>query len=251
MIISHRFRYLFIETPHTGSTAISAELIANYDGQEVLHKHANYHEFAASPEGAAAGDYYVFAGVRNPLDEAVSLYQKFLNNHKGNYTTPERWLENGGWVTRRKRDIYALVQQSRDFGLFVERFYTLPYTSNINLNKKHCQRVLRFETLGSDFMAALEDMGIEPQRELPVVNRTDDKPSFESEFQPGTYGRCSKVFGGFMREWGYRLPNGDVPEVGWVDRLKYTLAKRGRMFYAKTIMGGGLPFVRALRTRLE
>ena len=70
MIISDTYKYIFLETPRTGSTALSKELREKYGGYEIIHKHANYHEFLkqATPEQK---EYYVFMGVRNPLDEVV------------------------------------------------------------------------------------------------------------------------------------------------------------------------------------
>ncbi len=45
MIISHQHKYLFVELPHTGSTAISHELREHYDGVSILEKHATYYQF--------------------------------------------------------------------------------------------------------------------------------------------------------------------------------------------------------------
>src|SRR5262245_27774439 len=80
MVISHKHRYLFVEIPNTGSTAISAELRRHYDGEPVLHKHATYGEFLrlASRDQRT---YFVFGTVRNPLDLAVTEYFKLKTNH--------------------------------------------------------------------------------------------------------------------------------------------------------------------------
>ena len=45
MIISHKHKYVFIELPMTGSTAINNELRENYDGIYVLKKHSSYRDF--------------------------------------------------------------------------------------------------------------------------------------------------------------------------------------------------------------
>ncbi|MBA3404443.1 MAG: hypothetical protein H0U13_07160, partial [Gemmatimonadaceae bacterium] len=68
MIISDRHRYLFVELPRTGSTAIHRELCAMYDGEPILQKHATYGDFLK----IATDDqrrYFVFSTVRNPLDD--------------------------------------------------------------------------------------------------------------------------------------------------------------------------------------
>lgn len=45
MVISHKYEYLFVELPRTGTTAIHNELLEKYDGQGILSKHANYRDF--------------------------------------------------------------------------------------------------------------------------------------------------------------------------------------------------------------
>ncbi len=72
MIISHQHRYLFVELPRTGSTAISRELRQNYDGESILVKHATYQ---ISKDGDSGGERVLcLFRYRNPLDDAVSLY---------------------------------------------------------------------------------------------------------------------------------------------------------------------------------
>ena len=89
MIISHTHRYLFVELPRTGSTAISRELVQNYEGAHILWKHATYQDFlkVAKPEEK---EYFVFSGIRNPLDDAVSRYFKIMTDHRERFTDPEK-----------------------------------------------------------------------------------------------------------------------------------------------------------------
>ena len=75
MIISHQHKYLFVELPRTGTTAVSRELRLMYAGTRILRKHSSYQEFLrkASDEEKK---YFVFTCIRNPLDDAVSHYFK-------------------------------------------------------------------------------------------------------------------------------------------------------------------------------
>ena len=111
MIISHKYKYVFLEIPHTGSTAISRELRASYDGVSILRKHAFYPEFlsVASPEEK---EYLVLAGIRNPLDEAVTVYHKYKTNHDGLYTDKANLRENGGWLTPDNLARFRFIQDN-------------------------------------------------------------------------------------------------------------------------------------------
>jgi hypothetical protein len=80
LIISHQHRYLFVELPRTGSTAIRHELRELYDGTPILHKHSTYDEFRRQASVAEL-QYFVFSTVRNPLDDAVSRYFKLKTDH--------------------------------------------------------------------------------------------------------------------------------------------------------------------------
>ena len=45
MIISHKYKFLFIGLPFSASSAISKELHLQYEGEPFLRKHSLYHEF--------------------------------------------------------------------------------------------------------------------------------------------------------------------------------------------------------------
>ena len=87
MIVSREHRFVFVEAPFTGSTAISKELLEQYGCEEVLHKHAHLREFlnVATPEER---EYKVAIGVRHPLDQIVSFHAKLKTNHKGAFEDP-------------------------------------------------------------------------------------------------------------------------------------------------------------------
>ena len=81
MVISHLHRYVYVEVPRTGSSAISRELRENYDGEQILRKHATYRDFLREATEDEQS-YFTFSGVRNPLDVAVTRYVHLTRNPK-------------------------------------------------------------------------------------------------------------------------------------------------------------------------
>lgn len=220
MIISHRHRYLFVELPRTASTAISHELRELYGGVPILRKHASYKEFLrrATPEERS---YFVFAGIRNPLDDAVSLYFKYCTDHKQKFTA----LADGRRSRRRLAEYVAAARfrfirrTEADFPAYFRRFYRIPYNTWSDMGHRDFDFVIRFENLQADFARALELIGLEPKRPLPQVNRTGGKGrDFASYYTPEIIPRARRVFGPYMEQWGYSFPAewGDAPLPWWV-----------------------------------
>jgi len=52
-------------------------------------------------------------------------------------------------------------------------------------------------------------IGIEPKRPLPVINKTGAKrDEFVSYYTPDIVPQAKRVFGPFMKKWGYDFPPG-------------------------------------------
>lgn len=208
MIISDKHEFVFLATPRTGSTAIINELCKNYAGRRILDKHSNYPEFLRIANEKQK-KYFVFAGVRNPMDDSVSMYKKLETNHQKSYTNPDEWIENGGWVTKRMRRLFRLVQNPEtSFKDFLLTYYRTPYTSRININRRYCSYILRFENLQISFSNALEMIGVKQVRPLPIVNPTRRRRDFLDYYHdPKAISHAAKVFAPFMFEWGYQFPD--------------------------------------------
>jgi hypothetical protein len=250
MIISHKHKYLFLEIPHTGSTAISKELRANYAGVPILRKHAFYPEFlsVASPEEKA---YTVIAGIRNPLDEAVTQFHKYQTNHDGIYTDKANLRANGGWLTPDNLVRFRFIQENdADFETYFMRFYTRTYTNVINMVGNALDVVIRFEHLQEDFGRALEHLGVEQIRPLPHTNPTSGrKRDFRSYYTPACYERAKQVFGPYMARWGYEFPRQwGLSAVPWTNKVSYRVQDVIKRFYWVNIKWGTTRYARALRS---
>ena len=209
MIISHQHRYLFVELPRTGSTAVRRELRAMYDGQPILHKHATYEEFLAVATDDERG-YFVFSAIRNPLDDAVSRFFKFQTDHKGRYTDPDRRPKHKPLLNRLlDQSAFRYVRRGQgSFAAFLRRYYPLPFDTWASLSHARFDFLMRFERLGDDFAEALRRIGIEPVRPLPVANRTGARDEdFATYFDAAARRHARRVFGPYMRRWGYAFPD--------------------------------------------
>lgn len=232
MIISDTHRYLFVELPHTGTTAISQELRECYDGRKILHKHARYGEFLRTAN-AAQRDYFVFSCIRNPLDEAVSIYARLRSNHRNAYTLPRKWV--------RPSDI-ALFQWIRDtdadFPAFFNRVYRLPYDNWSTEAHRQFDYIIRFERLEEGFEEVLRRLGLEQVRPLPRVNSTAAKErSFADYYTPAIIPKAVATFGPFMRRWGYEFPQEwgptRVPALAQAEFSVLSAVRRGRAQYRR------------------
>jgi len=160
LIISDRHRYLFVELPRTGSTAVRRELRALYDGRPILTKHATYGDFLR----VATEDqkrYFVFSSVRNPLDDAVSKYFK-VKGGRAHGALPRGTRGDRPSGKRRGKDrlINRLLDRhmtrfvrrtGADFPTFFLHYYVLPYDTWASLAHHRFGLVMRFETLADDF----------------------------------------------------------------------------------------------------
>lgn len=235
MILSHRYRYVFVEVPRTGSTAVSAELRENYDGHSVLRKHASYRDFLKVASGPER-DYFTFAAVRNPLDIAVTRYVRLKDDVEGLYQDPRKVEVRNSMSARMERRIHAWVQRTNaDFESFLRRWYLLPYDTWTTLDHQRMSAVLRFESLVSDFDATLRQLGITPVRELPVRNATPGKDrDWIGHYTPAAMRRAAWVFGPYMERWGYTFPDAwGTVRVPWWSRWLYRLAHIPRSIYWK------------------
>jgi hypothetical protein len=236
MIISHVYRYLFIQLPHAGSTAIGVELCENYAGVKTLHKHANYLEFLRVAS-ADEKKYFVFSSIRNPLDEAVSIYLHFKTNPYQLFTDPKRLKRNGGWVDDYTVRFYQWFQETRpDFPTFFRQFYKLlPYDNLSCLSHQHFNYIIRFENIQADFAEVLKQLDIEQKRPLPLVNQTKAKQgSFLSYYPPNLQSEAVQVFGPFMRKWSYQFPaEWGYVTPSWRSQIRFTAFGFARRFYYK------------------
>ncbi|MCD4811298.1 sulfotransferase family protein [bacterium] len=199
MIISHKNKYLFIELPRTGSTAISKELRENYDGERILRKHSFFHEFKKIAT-LEEKKYFVFSCVRNPLDDVVSIYFKFKTTDIKDYAEEKEHKKN---ASRR----FKFIRNNNDYLSFLKKFYKIPYDNWSSLAHSHFDYVIRYESIQTDFSKVLDQIGLEQKRSLPVINKTNEKGHFLLYYTPETYAYAKYVFGPFMKRWGYELPS--------------------------------------------
>ncbi len=234
MIISHKYKYLFIEIPRTGCSAISKELGLFYHGEKILKKHSNYFEFfkIASEEERK---YFVFAGVRNPIDSLASKYEKYKTNHRNNYTDKRRLKKHGGWVTNRDLRIFNNIQRNQlTFYDFLITYCNWPFTNNISVNKEYCDYIIRFEKLDSDFKKVMSSLPIPVLRDLPRLNETKNKKEYSTYLEFDSIDIAVNIFAPFMQEWGYDFPDewGDV-QISRRDIFFYEIIKTALSAYVR------------------
>jgi hypothetical protein len=207
MMISHEHRYVYIEVPRTGSSAVRRELREMYGAEPILRKHATYRDFLRQ----ATDDektYFAFSGIRNPLDVAVTRYVHIKDNVKDHFTDPWSVQVRNSLASRIERRIYTWTKQrNATFEQFLMHWYLLPYDTWTSLDHEGIDMVLRFENLQEDFAQAVRRIGLEPVRPLPAVNVTPGRErSYVSYYTPHAIKRAVWVFGPYLEQWGYRFP---------------------------------------------
>lgn len=207
MIISHKYKFLFIGLPFSASSAISKELHLEYEGEPLLRKHSLYHEFkkVATKEEQ---EYFVFAVLRNPMEIAITVYEKMKANAKGNFTNPKLFAENGGHITKKHRARFNFIHKNNaSFQQYFLRFFTKPYDNLSSMTLDNCDFVIRYENIAEDYFSALKRAGIETPKPLPVANKTaGKKQDILGYYTDDIKEKSIAIFGPFIEKYNYSFP---------------------------------------------
>ncbi len=223
MVISHKYRYLFIEIPLTGSWAIYHELCKHYGGIPILHKHASYPEFLQTAT-VDEKEFFVFAGLRNPLDTAVSSYFKYKTDHKNAFSNPEH-LKSMKVDSLDVKRFEFIRDTNASFKTFFMQssFWERPYSGMFELSSNHLDFVIRHENLQDDFTEVLRILGIAQVRPVPILNKTQGREAdWRSYYTPPMIEKAKRVYGPFMMKWGYEFPDtwGEY-RVSWKKQMEF------------------------------
>ena len=213
MIISHKYKFLFIGLPFSASSAITKELHAKYEGKPYLRKHSLYHEFIKVATTEEKG-YFVFAVLRNPMEIAITVYEKMKANAKANFTNPDLFKENGGYITKNHRIRFNYITDNNaTFQEYFLKFHSNPYDNYSSITIDNCDFVIRYENIAEDYLLALNKVGVESPSPLPVANKTVGKKNDLSEYYTEKIRKKAiYVFGPFLAKYNYSFPEnwGDI-----------------------------------------
>ena len=207
MIISHKYKLLFIGLPFSASSAISKELYLQYGGKSLLRKHSLYWEFkkVATKEQR---EYFVFAVLRNPMEIAVTMYEKMNKNAKGNFTNPELFVENGGHITKNHRQKFDFIHNKKaTFQEYFTKFFKNPYDNLASLTIDHCDYVISYENIVEDYLTCMKKAGIKNPKPLPIANKTEGKnEDICSYYTDDIKKEAIFIFGPFLEKYNYSFP---------------------------------------------
>ena len=218
MIVSHRWRFIFIKTTKTASTSVELALSGHLgpdDAMGAIQEHPGQNHFASlrdySPKDlaklvirrrrkawlmnhspgalvrdrlpAAWNDYFKFAVERNPWDRAISLY----------YWKNRTEKRPGSLHDFLVKDFEALNHLKRTgWGL-----YTID-------GKVAVDRILRYESLDSEFALVCETLGL-PLSTLPRAKGTlrTDRRDYREVMCHEAQTRVASVFADEIALMGY------------------------------------------------
>ena len=208
MIISDKYRYIFIGLPFSASTAISKHLSEKYEGKPLLRKHSLYFE-AKSQLSTKQKDYFVFSVIRNPMEIVATSYEKLKQNPNNMFENKKLFKENGGHINKRQRKKYNYIKQNQaSFQDFFLKFYNTPYDNLASLAVDDCNYVIRYENIIEDYKNLLTLLKVKNIEPLPVQNKSSSKKkNLKDYYTKDIINRSVMVFGPFFKKHKYEFPN--------------------------------------------
>ena len=223
-IICRSIGLLFIMTPRTGCTAIGralreqldgawlpSEIILDARGRTVVpRQHCTLgqlrrHGLLSAEE---ASSLLKVAGVRNPFDSLVSLYQKRAGFPDEKLNDPASWVHQ---QPRAKAEVYYC--RTHSFNQWIGRHYApVALLAALRLRKarifdrytRGVDEVLQFSRLQEDLDSVLRRLGVQRTIEVPVFNRTAGRESdYRSHYSPVSRRIVEMAFRDDIRRYGY------------------------------------------------
>jgi hypothetical protein len=186
MIISEKYKYVFIQNQATASSSIGNELCRNYEGENILEKHSSYDELLQL-KGDKIKEYFVFCGIRNPLDQFVTFYY--------------RRLLRGDLPGGPNSSFFDFMNY------FLNKQIIFPGYNN-DKNYKKVDFIIRYEHLQEDFSEVLKILKIPQKNPLKrSSNPTPGKYGYLHEYNtPQIRSLAISYFKDSMKDLGYEFP---------------------------------------------
>lgn len=230
MIISEKFRYVFLELEHTASTAISEELKEYYSGFSILKRHKSYNELKKYCKEYKKDylDYFIFSCVRNPLDIAVTHYHYYKDNYLEMFTKGRP-----KYLNKKHYEKFEKIQSGKyDFYDFLRMNYRFPYDNWSIFHRNKIDFMMRYESIDSDFNRILNLLGIDQIRLLPKKNVITTKPDFKRYYStPKIIQLAIKIFGSYMKLYNYELPISLEIKIPLLTKIQFSILKPIRKRY--------------------
>jgi hypothetical protein len=213
-------------TPRTACTAIGELLCTHYGGEfvpsedildsagiiAVQKKHSTLdeliqHSLLTATEAAAL---FKVATVRNPFDSLVSLY------FKQRFKYQPLLGDAGSWVNRSPRYVDRMkYAQKHSFNRWFFRMSYRKVIKRLLLGRgsmyddytRGVDVVLRYENLEKDLREAFARAGIRWEADIPIVNRTDERPSrdYRAFYSRPAAAAARFAFSDDLKRYGYRF----------------------------------------------
>jgi len=196
------------------------ELLENYDGEILYHKHCNYPPIINDSSIKNLKDYFIFGVIRDPIDKSFSEYNKIKFNANNQYTNENFFMENGGVVSKKMRKVYRKVKKMKSFEEYIKYRYKFKlYHDWVNINSPYLDGIIRFEKLSEDFELIIKELNLPFKRSLPLINKTAKKES-ENYLNPKIK---KNVFGPYYNFNSKFFDKSKIPKINFVTKIYYKI----------------------------
>ena len=190
-VINHKYQFVFLAEPHTGSRAVR-DALCGLDGSVETNgdHHLDLHGCVAAGflSIAAAEVYTVFSTIRDPHDILVSRWLYHTCHHSS------------------FADFVMRAHISEQIGYAGDLQSTLFWRT-----AKQVDWFLRYETLHAGLNVLLAGRGVPQIKELPVVGKSEEKPDWRDMWSMPLEAYARKHFPD-VRRYDYRAFH---PTGGW------------------------------------
>jgi chondroitin 4-sulfotransferase 11 len=202
MIISHKYRYVFLHIPKTAGTSIEQALglRAGKDGGwtpgtcKIAGRTKHHIEPHMIPKG-----YFVFTFVRNPWDRILSYYmfrREPRSRHRRSIHPDERKISYRDWLLR-------LAEFSRY--RHINPAFQIAISSQNRLIRDHPHFIGRYENLAEDFLHICTQVGLQPRPLQKVNPTTQKKRPYADYYTEETAKIVARLYCDDIERFGYRF----------------------------------------------
>jgi hypothetical protein len=247
MIVSHKYRFIFLRTEKTASSSLTAALQSLLDENDWhtslrrpawakfspihhgalkrhlprwfgLHTHATAAQVRDIVGRKIFDSYYKFAVERNPWDRQVSLYA-------------HREWKKGRPADHFDRDMRSLIYRNTEY-VRLNNWSIYGIGENIVAD-----RVLRYERLNEELDELAATLGIPALADLPRLRRyTQDRPHYSTYYSDTTHDLVARWYAQEIEALGYQFEG----VKGATHRMEAPVAAIPRTLLGETVAGTGV-----------